>query len=279
MQPNLVFGLGDDGDEVMRTAKVPIKRSRISTALMYDASQIATGVEPVFEFKGLKKNVVFPQATDVEFMSDIEEGRGIRNIEVTFKVPESPTDVRDIAAFEAYDRAMYRYVTDVVSIVNGSGWKRYIGLSSPRIEGRATYAFDPDGYGGPSFPYLSSLFYPDPNYRLSFEDWKHLPRGSSAVWRWYSDSQFVNLVYDRDLRSEGAPITLGDRLTLKIQTESSWLDMYGATYDSAREKYQQEIPKMLRERAVAEDKARRQSVHILSDWVDPVIADVFPPKN
>jgi hypothetical protein len=87
MQADLLFGLGENSDEVMRRASVPIKKSKVSTALMYDASRITTGAEPVFELKDDRYGVLFPQATDVEFMSDSEDGARVRNIEVTFKVP------------------------------------------------------------------------------------------------------------------------------------------------------------------------------------------------
>ena len=277
-RPNLVFGLGDDGDEVMRTAKVPISKSRISTALMYDASKITTGVEPVFQFTG-RHGIAFPQATDVEFMSDTEEGGKVRTIQVTFKLPVSPKDVRDAQAFEVYDRDMHRYVMNVVSIINVAGYKRFIDLSSPRIGGRSTYAVEPKGYGGASYASSQQIVWADPNSKLSLDDWKHLPRGWDVIWDWYADGVFIELKYTRDHRSANLPIVLGDQLFLTIQTESSWLDVYGPTYDSAREKYEREIPKLLRQRALEESKARAMGAHILTDWVDPVIAGVFPPKH
>lgn len=279
MQPDLAFDLGDDSDAVVRSAKVPIKRSHISTALMYDASRIATGVEPVFQLKDPKHGILFPQATDVEFMSDTEEGRKIRNIQLTFKLPVSPKDVHDTAAFEAYDEAMYRYVTGVISLINGAGWKRYIALSSPRLEGRGTYAFEPPGYGAPTYVSFPKLFYADPNYKLSFDEWKHLPRGANIVWRWYTDGRFIDLKYSRDERSPDLPVTLGDQLDAQIQTETAWLDTYGATDDTARAKYQSAIPKYLHAREEAESKARAQGARILTDWVDPTIAGIAPPKN
>ncbi|MGH8782361.1 hypothetical protein [Paraburkholderia sp.] len=279
MQPDLVFALGDDSDEVMRSAKVPIQRSHISTALMYDASRIATGVEPVFQLKDPKHGIVFPQTTDVEFMSDTEEGRRIRNIQLTFKVPTSPKDVHDTAAFEIYDEAMYHYVMGVISLINGAGWKRYISLASPRLEGRGTYAFQPSGYGGPTYVTFPRLFYADPDYKLSFDEWKHLPRGTSVIWSWYADGNFFELKYNRDERSPDLPITLGDQLDAQIQSEAGWLDTFGATYDAARAKYQSVIPKYLHARAEAEAKARAQGAHILTDWVDPTIAGITPPKN
>ncbi|MGH8782603.1 hypothetical protein [Paraburkholderia sp.] len=244
-QPNLIFGLGDDSDEVMRLAKVPIQRSHISTALMYDASRIATGVEPVFQLKDPKHGIVFPQTTDVEFMSDTEEGRRIRNIQLTFKVPTSPEDVHDTAAFETYDEAMYRYVMGVISLINGAGWKRYISLSTPRLAGLDTYVFQPEGYGGRTFVSPSLLVYGDPDYKLTLDQWKHLTRADTVTWRWYSDGAFIDLTYSKDYRSPDVPISVGDQLDVQIQSEAGWLDTYGATYDAARAKYQGVIPKYL----------------------------------
>jgi hypothetical protein len=279
MQPNLVFGLGDDSDQVMREAKVPIKKSHISTALMYDASRIATGVEPVFQFRDTKHGLIFPQTTDVEFMSDTEEGGKIRNIHLRFKAPISPKDVNDTAAFEAYDDAMFRYVMDVIARINAAGWKRYIDLSSPRLEGRGTYAFEPAGYDGPTFVTFPLLVYADPNYKLTLDQWKHLPRGGSVIWSWYVDGMFFELKYSKDHRSPDLPIVLGDQLDATIQSETAWMDTYGATYEAARAKYQSQIPKLLHERMEAEAKARAQGARILTDWKDPSIAGVAPPSE
>jgi hypothetical protein len=279
MQPNLIFGLGDNSDEVVRSAKVPIKKSHISTALMYDASRLATGVEPVFQLKDPKHGIVFPQTTDVEFMSDTEEGKKIRMIDLTFKVPISPKDVHDTAAFEVYDEAMYRYVMDVVARVNAAGWKRYIDLSSPRLEGRSTYAFEPAGYDGPTFVSFPLLVYGDPNYKLTLDQWKHLPQGGNVIWSWYVDGKFFELKYSKDLRSPDSPIALGDELDAKIRSETAWLDMYGATYEAGRAKYQSLIPKYLHERAEAEAKAQAKGARILTDWKDPSIAGVVPPNE
>ncbi|CAB3736278.1 hypothetical protein LMG24238_06214 [Paraburkholderia sediminicola] len=279
MQPNLVFGLGDDSDQIMREAKVPIKKSHIATALMYDASRIATGVEPVFQLRDPKHGVVFPQTTDVEFMSDTEEGGKIRTIHLRFKVPTSPKDVHDTAAFDTYDEATYRYVMDVIARVNAAGWKRYIPLSTPRLEGLDTYVFEPAGYGGRTFVSPSSIVYGDPNYKLTLDQWKHLSRGNSVTWRWYSDGAFIDLTYAKDHRSPELPIVLGDQLDAEIQSEASWLDLYGATYEAGRAKYQSLVPKFMRERTEAEAKARAQGARVLTDWKDPSIAGVTPPND
>jgi hypothetical protein len=279
LQPNLIFGLGDNSGEVMRAAKVPISRSYISTALMYDSSRIATGVEPVFELRDPKHGVVFPQTTDVEFMSDTGEGGKIRTIHLRFKVPTSPKDVHDTAAFEAYDEAMYRYVMDVIARVNAAGWKRYIPLSTPRLTGLDTYVFEPTGYDGRTFVSPPSIVYGDPNYKLTLDQWKHLSRGNSVTWRWYSDGAFIDLTYAKDHRSPELPIVLGDQLDAEIQSEASWLDLYGATYEAGRAKYQSLVPKFMHERTEAEAKARAQGARVLTDWMDPSIAGVAPPND
>lgn len=279
MQPDLIFGIGDNGDEVARTARVPVKRSQLSTALMYDASRIATGAEPVFEFRDARHRMLLPQATDVEFMSDTEEGGGIRTIHVVFKVPVSPTDVHDTAAFEAYDRAMYGYVTGVLQVIRQACWKRYIPLSSPRLEGRRTYSFTPDSYAGPTYATSPSLAQADPDYALTFEDWRHLSRGGTTLWQWYADGKFVDLKYERDERSAELPITLGDQLDLRIRSEAAWLDTFGPTYEAARARYASEVAALLQQRHAAEVKAQAAGARILRDWTDPIIAGVAVPKS
>ncbi len=278
MQPDVIFGIGDNGDEVARTARVPVKHSQLSTALMYDASRIATGAEPVFEFRDARHRMLLPQATDVEFMSDTEEGGRIRTIHVVFKVPVSPTDVHDTAAFDAYDRAMYGYVTGVLQVIRQAGWKRYISLSSPRLEGRRTYSFTPESYAGPTYASSPSLAQADPGYALTFEDWRHLSRGGTTLWQWYADGKFVDLKYERDERSADLPVTLGDQLDLRIQSETAWLDTFGPTYEAARAKYASEVPSLLRQRHAAEVKAKAAGARILDDWADPIIAGVALPK-
>ncbi|WLE60538.1 hypothetical protein GIY62_07775 [Burkholderia plantarii] len=278
MQPDLSFGIGDNGDEVVRTARVPVKRSQLSTALMYDASRIATGVEPVFEFRDARHGMLLPQASDVEFMSDTEEGGKVRTIHVVFKVPVSPTDVHDTAAFDAYDQAMYRYVAGVLQVIRQAGWKRYIPLSSPRLEGKRTYSFTPASYAGPTYAASPSLVEADPGYALTLDDWRHLSPGGTTLWQWYADGKFVELKYERDERSADLPITLGDRLDLRIQSETAWLDTFGPIYETARAKYASEIPAFLQQRHAAEAKARAAGARILTDWTDPAIAGVAVPK-
>ncbi|NIE66069.1 hypothetical protein [Burkholderia sp. Ax-1719] len=139
---DLSFGLDENSDEIMHKAAVPIKKSGVSTALMYDASRFATGIEPIFQFKDERHGVLFPQATDVEFMSDSEQGARVRNIEVTLKVPASPRDINDQAALNAYDDTIYRYVMDVIARINRAGWKRFIAADTSRLVGLDTYAFD-----------------------------------------------------------------------------------------------------------------------------------------
>jgi hypothetical protein len=80
-------------------------------------------------------------------------------------------------------------------------------------------------------------------------------------------------------RSQNSSVAIGDQLFLTIKSESAWLDVYGPTYESARETYRQEIPKLLLRRAAEEARARALGAHIRTDWVDPIIAGVYPPKN
>jgi hypothetical protein len=260
---------------------VPIQKSKISTALMYDASRIATGVEPVFQFKDPRHGIRFPQATDVEFMSDSEDGARISNIQVEFKVPESPTDVNDNAAFEAYDAAMHRYVTDVIARINAAGWQRYIKLYEPRLAGLDTYIFQ-SGYGGQMYVPLSSIaIHADPTYKLTFDQWKHLKRGGDVYWSWHADGMFLELKYMKDYRSPDLPIVLGDLLSVNIQTEEERLGIVGQTGKSGlaarRAEYQTRMPRWLEERKEAEARARAQGATILDHWKDATVAGVPVP--
>jgi hypothetical protein len=280
MEPNLAFGLRENSDDVMRNAKVPIQKSTISTALMYDASRIATGVEPVFQFKDPKHGILFPQATDVEFMSDSEDGARISNIVVELKVPESPTNVNDDTAFEAYDTAMYRYVTDVIARINAAGWQRYIELSEPRLAGMDTYIFQ-SGYSDQKYVSQSVIAYGDPTYRLSLDQWKHLKRGGNVYWRWHADGMFLDLKYTKDYRSADLPIVLGDMLSAHIQTDEERLGVVGQNgptgLSARRLEYQQKIPGRLEERKRAETEARAQGATILDRWTDATVAGVSVP--
>lgn len=84
--------------------------------------------------------------------------------------------------------------------------------------------------------------------------------------------------YERDERSADLPVTLGDQLDLRIQSETAWLDTFGPTYDAARAKYASEVPGLLRQRHAAEVKAKAAGARILDDWADPIIAGVALPK-
>jgi hypothetical protein len=280
MEPNLAFGLRENSDDVVRNAKVPIQKSKISTALMYDASRIATGVEPVFQFKDPRHGIRFPQATDVEFMSDSEDGARISNIQIEFKVPESPKDVSDKAAFEAYDAAMYRYVMDVIARINAAGWQRYIYLSEPRLAGLDTYIFQ-SRYSGQKYVSPSVIAYADPTYKLSQDQWNHLRSGRDIVWSWHVDGMFLDLKYTKDYRSPDLPIVLGDMLSANIQTDEARLGIIGQSGEAGlaarRAQYQQEIPGWLEERKKAEAKARAQGATILEQWKDATVAGVSVP--
>jgi hypothetical protein len=277
MQADLLFGLGENSDEVMRRASVPIKKSKVSTALMYDASRITTGSAPVFELKDDRYGVLFPQATDVEFMSDSENGARVRNIEVTFKVPAPPRDIKDQAALSAYDDAMYRYVMDIIARVNRAGWKRFIAADSPRLAGLDTYSFDAP-VNGQKYSPPPGIAYADPAYSLTLEQWKRLSAGGTVIWSWHVDDMFIDLKYTKDFRTASAPLAVGDQLSVTIRTDETWLDAFGkegdVTPDALRARYRSALPEMLATRAKAEAAARAQGATILDHWKEAVISGV-----
>ena len=277
MQADLLFGLGENSDEIMRKANVPIRKSKLSTALMYDASRITTGIEPVFQLKDDRYGVLFPQATDVEFMSDSEDGARVRNIEVSFKVPPPPHDIKDQAALSAYDDAMYRYVTDVIARVNRAGWKRFIAADSPRLAGLDTYIFDAP-VSGQKYSPPPGIVYADPTYSLTLEQWKHLSAGDTIIWSWHVDDMFTDLKYTKDFRTADAPLMVGDQLSATIRTDETWLDPFGkegdVTPDALRARYRSALPEMLAIRAKAEAAARAQGATILDHWNETAISGV-----
>jgi hypothetical protein len=277
MQANLSFGLGENSDEIMRKSAVPIRKSTVSTALMYDASRIATGVEPVFEFKDDRYGVLFPQATSIEFMSDSEEGARVRNIEVTFKVPGPPHDIKDQAALSAYDDAIYRYVMDVIARINRAGWKRFIAADSPRLSGLDTYVFDAP-VSGQKYSPPPGIDYADPTYPLTLEQWTHLRAGGTVIWSWHVDNMFIDLQYTKDFRAADAPLVVGDQLSATIRTDETWLDAFGkdgdVTPDALRARYRSALPEMLATRRKAETMARAQGATILDHWNEAVISGV-----
>ncbi|WP_322053396.1 hypothetical protein [Paraburkholderia bannensis] len=277
LHANLTFGLGENSDEIMRNAAVPIKKSAVSTALMYDASRIATGVEPVFQLKDERHGVLFPQASDVEFMSDSEEGARVRNIEVTFKVAAPPRDIKDQAALSAYDGAMYRYVMDVVARINGAGWKRFIAADTPRLVGLDTYAFDAP-VSGQRYSPPPGINYADPTYLLTLQQWKHLKAGGTVIWSWHVDNMFIDLKYTKDFRMADAPLVVGDQLNATIKTDETWLDAFGkngdSTIDALRARYRSALPEMLAARKREETMARAQGATVLDQWNETVISGV-----
>ena len=277
IQANLSFGLGENSDEIVRNAAVPIRKSTVSTALMYDTSRITTGVEPVFALKDGRYGVLFPQATGVEFMSDSEEGARVRNIEVTFKVPVPPHDIKDQAALSAYDNAMYLYVMDVIARINRAGWKRFIAADSPRLAGLDTYAFDAP-VSGQKYTAPPGIDYADPTYPLTLAQWKHLRAGGTVIWSWHVDNMFIDLQYTKDFRSADAPLVVGDQLSATIKTDETWLDVFGkdgdVTPDALRARYRSALPEMLATRRKAETMARAQGATILDHWHDAVISGV-----
>ncbi|WP_321816603.1 MULTISPECIES: hypothetical protein [unclassified Paraburkholderia] len=277
MQANLSFALGENSDEIMRKAAVPIRKSTVSTALMYDTSRIATGVEPVFQLRDVRHGVLFPQATDVEFMSDSEEGARVRNIEVTFKVPPPPHDIKDQAALGAYDDAMYRYVMDVIERVNRAGWKRFIAADSPRLAGLDTYVFDAP-VSGQRYSPPPGIVYADPTYPLTREEWNRLRAGDTVVWSWHVDNMFIELKYTKDFRAADAPLVVGDQLSATVRTDEAWLDAFGkdgdVTPDALRARYRNALPEMLATRRKAEAMARAQGATILDHWNEAVISGI-----
>lgn len=277
MQANLSFGLGENSDEIVRKAGMPIRKSTVSTALMYDASRIATGVEPVFELKNDRYGVLFPQATDVEFMSDSEDGARVRNIQVTFKIPAPPHDIKDQAALTAYDDAMYRSVMDVIARINRAGWKRFIAADSPRLGGLDTYAFDAP-VSGQKYSPPAGIDYADPTYPLTLAQWKSLRTGGTVVWSWHVDSMFIDLQYTKDFREPDAPLAVGDQLSATIRTDETWLDAFGKegdiTPDALRARYRSALPEMLESRRKAETAARAQGATIFDHWNEAVISGV-----
>lgn len=276
----LEMTLGEKGDDIVKRAGFPIKRSQISTALLFDASRSASKVEIIFRLKHSQHGLELPTATDVEFYDGVEDDLGVTYIDVIIKPPPYLHKVEDPEGpqVEAYDRAIYQLVSDVLSRIRQAGWKRYISPYDPRLQGAASYPFI-DGYG-PDRGGLDILAVDaDPGYVLSWNDWRHLQSGG-VDWQWYVPGIFLRLQYGRDDRETGQPVI--DELQATFQTEDTFLLQSGRQGDhlaEAKIAHARHLPQRLKHRAEEEAKARAAGLPILESYQDPPIGGIPIPSH
>lgn len=273
----LEFTLGEKGDEVVKRAGFPIKRSRVATALLYDASRTASGVEPIFRLRHPQHVLEFPRATDVEFYDGAEDTLGITHIDVIIKLPAAPKRIEDPHGpeVEAYDRAVYELVRDLLTRIRAAGFKRYLGPDDPRLQGAVTYPLA-EGYARYRLD-RGMRFYADPDYALTWDDWHHLD--DSIRWSWHAPGMFFDLSYMRDPRMIGEPLL--ETLQATLETESSFVLQYGADGDdlaAAKIAFGKTLPKFLKERAEREAQARALGLPIFENYQDPAIGGIPVPK-
>ena len=165
----LEFALGEKGDTIIQRASSSIQRSGVSSALFYTARNMQ------YRLKHPKHGLTFPLASTVLFYDDASDTYGVDEVNMRLDLPKRPIlkKISD-AELEIYDRHLYELVMALQASIQAVGWKRFIMLSDPRLTGRTTYHFKEGHLNQPSVASLKlvSPFLADPDYRLSWEDWK-----------------------------------------------------------------------------------------------------------
>ena len=278
MSVALEIMIGEKGDEVVRRSGLKIKRSQVSTALLYDASPDRTAVVQEVIVKTANHRVSLPLSNSILFYDDTVDPYGVEQIDLDLKLPKAPKGATNAAELETYDRAINALVTDVIERINKAGWKRYIAPSEPRIAGSETYAID-----GPSSMrrYIPSVEIPsDLAASLTFEQWKKLKDNFNHTWRWYVDGVFIDLDYKKDPR-DAASFPLVEDIKLSVQGERLFLASYdpkqSGNYERGVEGYKNSLPRWLEARKKEEAKARAAGLRVFEDWVDPPIGNIVVP--
>jgi hypothetical protein len=108
--------------------------------------------------------------------ADETRGHNIEDIEVSVKLPSVQSDNADPTAMALYERKVYDLLMDIVVRIKAAGWKPYIDPGSARISGWAS--FD-----------TSAATRPDPDYALSFEQWRTVAT-KRIGWEWHQPGAF-----------------------------------------------------------------------------------------
>lgn len=266
----LEFALGEKGDTVIQHANFSIQRSGVSSALFYTARNTQ------YRLKHPKYGLTFPLASTVLFYDDAGDTYGVDEVDMSIELPDAPlfkeaTDQQ----LETYDRQVYDLVMNLQASIQAAGWRRFIMLGDPRLTGRTTYHFKEDYLNQPSVASLKlvSLFLADPDYRLSWEDWKSLKGG--FIWYWHADGMLLKVRYSPDLRTKSSNTPLFDKLDVIVQTTNS---LSGASHpnEATRAKYATTLAGALLLRIKAEEQARALGLPILESYQDPTMVTGVP---
>lgn len=259
------LSLGESGAVVVKRSQAPIKRGQVAGLAFYESSDIENGSEPTLRLLHAGKTLELPISRSVLLTADEGRGRGIEDIDLSLKMPASPKDPKNTAAFEAYDRQVFEIVTEAIRRVNATGWNRYIDPSRARLQGLQTYL---DGNGSQ----------PDPTYPLTLKDWIVLS-GRSITWEWYQSGAFLRLVYRA---GRGSAVVL-DSISVNIESERLGVLAYDPNQEgnmqSATQALRAALPDLLASRLAAEAKAAAGGQKVLTNWIDPPIGGVEVPKH
>ena len=266
----LEFALGEKGDTIIQRASSSIQRSGVSSALFYTARNMQ------YRLKHPKHGLTFPLASTVLFYDDASDTYGVDEVNMRLDLPKRPIlkKISD-AELEIYDRHLYELVMALQASIQAVGWKRFIMLSDPRLTGRTTYHFKEGHLNQPSVASLKlvSPFLADPDYRLSWEDWKSLKNG--FIWYWQADGMLLKVRYSPGIRTENSDTPLFDNLNVILQTTNS---LSGASHpnEATRAKYATTLAGALLLRIKAEEQARALGLPILESYQDPTMVTGVP---
>ncbi len=258
-----VIELGQSGDQIVQRSGLPVKRSQVSSALLYDASPDRVGVEVAPVIVHGQRKVGLPAAESLLFYDDLEESGGVQEVTVHVLMPAIP-DGDD--AQQRYYELVRSQLGEIFQRFAAAGWARYIPLSEPRVAGRDSY--DLKGAWGQGRDLAA-----DPAYLPEVKEWASMGGELATTrWTWYADGIFANLSYDIGDVAGGNP----GGIRVSVQTERMALQAYDpameGNWEAARKAYQESLPEQLAEREARETEARTAGVRVLQDWRDPTVA-------
>ncbi|WP_169316108.1 hypothetical protein, partial [Pseudomonas agarici] len=256
--PVLEFALGEKGDDIVKRSNLTIHKSGVSSVLFYDASNVR------YQLKHPTLGLLFPGSYTVLFYDNARDDYGVDHVDMSINLPDAPL-VNDTTEpqIEAYDRQVYELVMSLQNSIQAAGWQRFILLSSPRLLGRSSYLFQEGYLNEPSIADLDihPVFLADPEYRLTWEDWRHLQR-DHFVWQWQAGGMLLEVKYSRSSRNPKSLSFQRDSLDITLQTAAS---LTGASHpnEATRTKYRDSLHELLVTRLVKEVKARAAGLPIL----------------
>lgn len=276
----LEVSLGEQGAEVIKHSQVPIKRGEVAGLAFYESSDIENRSEPIVRLRQGNLTLDFPIARSVLLTAAEKFGEGVENVDIDLKLSKPPKDSTNELSINAYDRATYALVMEVIERIDKAGWKRYIDPSEPRLSERITYPFQSTMPRSAYQPGRGTTIHPDPNYRFGFEEWQSLPSTTNLnSWQWYADGVFITLAFSKAPREAGVPMIEDLRIT--IQSERMRLAAYDPTQkgdlSAAQKAYREASGKRGERRHAEEAKARAAGLKILEDWVDPPFGNIAVP--